>query len=444
LSRSRASITAILFFFALLPALVPSQPVVVHQVACYSPSKAILYNGTVLELPTLGPLAQLGPIEGCDIYSGYGEHIAVWRNGQVEVYDGLSKRFTVQGERAYIGMRFVLVTARDFAAVYSLYGFQVFRLDNYTVPAYVRLLGAGKAGPKAVLLITPTTCPTGMRIRSYILVYDLDLGLWDVYQTGIVAFVPLPSGALWIKNGTLYHNGQAIGVAPDRLYPVSNFDGYAYTQQDRVIIVAMNGSTYTLPLPGGRDLAVSRLADGFAACSSYECTCTFNCTGFSAIAYQAFAPPTVTETSTHYLLYVSPNLYLLEKPGTTPQNSTQPNSHTPTNNTQPSNQTPINATTPQNTAQPPINSTTTHGNTTTTQPPINMTLPQNNTKPQNSTPVNNTPPPPQNTTANTGTQSPSQSTSQDSGLFLAIPVAILTALALLSYTLYKRRYRYIS
>jgi hypothetical protein len=429
LSRSRASITATLFFFALLPVFAPSQPVVVHQVACYSTTTAILYNGTVLELPTLRPLGQLGPIEGCDIYEGYGEHIAVWRNGRVEVYDGLSKRFTVQGDRAYIGYRFVLVTAKDFAAVYSLYGFQVLRLDNYTVPAYVRLLGAGKAGPKAVLLITPTTCPTGMRIRSYILVYDLDLGLWDVYQTGIVAFVPLPSGVLWIKNGTLYHNGQAIGTAPDRLYPVGNFDGYAYTQGDKVIIVAINGSTYKLPLPGGRDLAVSRLTQGFVACSSYECTCTFNCTGFSAIAYQAFAPPTVTETSTHYLLYVAPNLYLLEKPKpTAPQNSTQPNSQTPINNTQPNNYMPTNTTTPQN-------------NTSTTQPPINMTLPHNNTKPQNNAPANT--PSAQNNTQST---SPRQNTSQNQGFStsLVIPIALLIVLALLGYTLYRRRYRYIS
>jgi hypothetical protein len=444
LSRSRASITAILFFFILFPVLTLSEPTVIPQVACYSSTKAILYNGTVLELPSLRHLAQLGPIEGCDIYSGYGEHIAVWRNGRVDVYDGLSMRFTVQGERAYIGYRFVLVTAKDFAAVYSLYGFQVLRLDNYTVPAYVRLLGAGKAASKAVLLITPTTCPTGMRIRSYILVYDLDLGLWDVYQTGIVAFVPLPSGVLWIKNGTLYHNGQAIGNAPEKVYSVGNFDGYAYIQQDKVIIVAINGSTYTLPLPGGRDLAVSRLTQGFVACSSYECTCTFNCTGFSQIAYQAFAPPTATETDTHYLLYVSPNLYLLEKPKpTAPQNSTQPNSQVPTNNTQPISHTPTNNTQPSN--QTPINATTPQNNTTTTQPPVNTTLPHNNTKPQdNTTLANNTPPPPQNITANTGTQSPSQSTGQAPSMYLAIPVAILTALAFAGYTLYKRRYRYIS
>ncbi|MCC5998824.1 MAG: hypothetical protein LM573_07080 [Thermofilum sp.] len=437
MSRSKASIIALLFFFAFLPALSFSQPAVVHQVACFSTTKAILYNGTVLELPSLRPLAQLGPIEGCDIYEGYGEHIAVWRNGRVEVYDGLSRRFAVQGDRALIGMRFVLVTAKDFVAVYSLYGFQVFRLDNYTTPAYVRLLGYGKADSKAVLLITPTTCPTGMRIRSYILVYDLDLGLWDIYETGIVSFIAVPSGALWIKNATLYHNGQAIGNAPEKVYVVNGFDGYAYTQHDKAIIVAINGSTYTLPLPGGRDLAVSRLSEGFAACSSYECTCTFNCTGFSQIAYQAFTPPTVTETSTHYLLYVSPNLYLLEKPKpTAPQNSTQPNS-----------QTPINATTPQNTAQPPINSTTTQGNTTTTQPPVNTTLPQNGTKPQDNAPANNT------STNNTPSiQNNAQSTSprQDTGqshepsMSLVISIALLIVLAFAGYTFYRRKYRFIS
>jgi len=425
LSRSRASITVLLFFLAVLPALSFSQPAAVHQVACYSTGKAILYNGTVLELPSLKPLGQLGPIEGCDIYEGYGEHIAVWRNGQVEVYDGLSKRFAVQGERAYIGMRFVLVTAKDFVAVYSLYGFQVFRLDNYTTPAFVRLLGAGKAGPKAVLLITPTLCRVGMMLRSYILVYDLDLGLWDIYQTGIVAFVPLPSGVLWIKNGTLYHNGQATGEAPGELYPVNGFDGYAYTQGDKVVIVAINGSTYILPLPSGKGLAVSRLSEGFAACSSYECTCTFNCTGFSQIAYQALAPPTVTETSTHYLLYVRPTLYLLEKPKPmAPQNNTQPISQVPTNNTQPTSHTPTNTTTSQN-------------NTSTNQPPINTTLAQNGTRPQNNAPANT--PSAQN---NPQPTSPRQDTSQNQGFStsLVIPIAILTALAFAGYTLYKRRY----
>ena len=438
MSRLRVSVAILFFFFAFLPALSFSQPAVIHQVACYSTTKAILYNGTVLELPTLRHLAQLGPIEGCDIYEGYGEHIAIWRNGQVEVYDGLNKRFELQGDRALIGMRFVLVTAKDFVAVYSLYGFQVFRLDNYTMPAYVRLLGAGRAGPKAVLLITPTTCPTGMRIRSYILVYDLDFGLWDVYQTGIVSFVPLPSGALWIKNATLYYNGQVIGTAPDRLYPVSNFDGYVYVQADKVVIMAMNGSTYTLPIPSGRDLAVSRLSQGFVACSSYECTCTFNCTGFSQIAYQAFMPPTVTETDAYYLLYANTVLYLLEKSKpATHQNSTQSNSTWP-NNTQPVSHMPTNTTAPQN-------------NTSTPQPPTNMThpqspaTPQDNTAPQNSTkPTNNTPLPTQNPTANTRTQSPSQSTGQGPSMYLALPLILVVVTAFAGYTLCKRRYRYIS
>ncbi|WP_288006844.1 hypothetical protein, partial [Thermofilum sp.] len=101
MSRSRASLIILFLFLAVLPALSFSQPAVVPQVVCYSPSKAILYNGTVLELPSLKPLGQLGPIEGCDIYEGYGEHIAVWKNDRVEVYDGLSKRFTVQGDHAY-------------------------------------------------------------------------------------------------------------------------------------------------------------------------------------------------------------------------------------------------------------------------------------------------------------------------------------------------------
>jgi hypothetical protein len=338
-----------LSFFVILPVLALSQPVVVHQVACFSTTKAILYNGTVLELPSLKPLAQLGPIEGCDIYEGYGERIAVWRGGQVEVYDGLSKRFAVQGERAFIGSRFVLVTAKDFVAVYSLYGFQVFRLDSHTVPAYVRLLGAGKAGSKAVLLITPTLCKVRMQVESYILVYDLDLGLWDIHQTGAVSFLAVPSGALWVKNGTLYHNGRELGKAPERVYAVNGLDGYAYIQGDKVIIVALNGSTYALPLPSGRGLAVSSLEEGFAACSDYECTCTFNCAGFSAIAYQAFAPLTVAETGAHYLLYANTVLYILEKPKPAPQ----PASTTP----------PENATKPATGTTPPESASAPGGNT---------------------------------------------------------------------------------
>jgi hypothetical protein len=152
------------------------------------------------------------------------------------------------------------------------------------------------------------------------------------------------------------------------------------------------------------------------ACSSYECTCTFNCTGFSAIAYQAFMPPTATETDTYYLLYANTVLYILEKP--------KPATHQ--NNTS-QNNTPTNVTTPQNTAQPPTGTAPTH----------------NNTKPQGNAPANNTPST-QNTTANTGTQSPSQSTGQGPNMYLAIPLILTTALALLGYTLYKKKYRYIS
>jgi hypothetical protein len=218
-----------------------------------------------------------------------------------------------------------------------------------------------------------------MALRSYILVYDLDLGLWDIHQTGAVSFLAVPSGVVWVKNGTLYHNGRAIGNAPDRLYPVSGFDGYAYTQGDKVIIVAMNGSTYTLPLPSGIDLAVSRLSEGFVACSSHQCTCTFNCTGFSAIAHQAFTPPVATETGTHYLLYANTVLYILEKP--------KPASAAPQNNAQPSSQTPTNATTSQN-------------STPTTQ---------NHAQPA----------------------SPKQNTGRGSDPLLAIPIAFLAALAFL-------------
>ncbi|MCC6059068.1 MAG: hypothetical protein LM563_02360 [Thermofilum sp.] len=423
MSRSKASFAILLLFLAALPALAFSEPIIVHQVACHSTTKAILYNGTVLELPSLRPLAQLGPIEGCDIYEGYGERIAIWRGGQVEVYDRLSRRFTVRGDQAYIGSRFVLVTAKDFVAVYSLYGFQVFRLDSHTVPAYVRLLGAGKAGSKAVLLITPTLCKVRMQVESYLLVYDLDLGLWDIHQTGAVTFLAVPSGALWVKNGTLYHNGRAIGNAPDRLYPVNGFDGYAYAEAGKVVIVAMNGSTYTLPAPSGRELAISRLSEGFAACSDHECACTFNCTGFSEVARQAFSPPAAAETGTHYLLYANTVLYILEKP--------KPASTAPQGSTTPSGQPPMNATTPQN-------------NTPTTQPPASTITPQNSTPLSNSTmPASSTLSTQQNATQ-PQPASPKQNTSQGSSTLLATPLIALAALALLGYTLHKRRHRYIA
>jgi hypothetical protein len=231
-----------------------------------------------------------------------------------------------------------------------------------------------------------------MALRSYILVYDLDLDLWDIRQTSAVSFLAVPSGVVWVKNGTLYHNGRAIGKVPGEIHPVSSFDGYATVEDGVVLVVALNGSTWRLRAPAGRGLAVSRLSEGFAACSDYECTCTFNCTGFSAIAYQAFSPPTVTETGTHYLLYARPTLYLLEKP--------KPASAAPQNNAQPSSQTPTNATTSQN-------------STPTTQ---------NHAQPA----------------------SPKQNTGRGSDPLLAIPIATLAALVLLGYTLYKRRYRYIS
>jgi hypothetical protein len=410
----RASVSILAFLAILPPAVALSEPVALHGVACFDTSKAVLHNGTVLELPLLKPLAQLGSLDGCDIR---GNVLATWRAGEVRVYRGLEPVFTVRGERAFIGSRFLLVVGGDSVAAYSLYGFEVLRLDRHTVPAAVWVLGSGRAGGRAVVLISPTTCRVRMQVESYLLVYDLDTGLYDVHRTGAVGFIPLESGVLWAKNGTLYHNGRAIGKAPDGLYPVSNLDGYAYIQGDKVIIVAMNGSTYALPLPSGRGLAVSRLSEGFAACSDYECTCTFNCTGFSEVARQAFSPPVATETGTHYLLYANTVLYILEKPKPA---STAPSSTPPA---------PASATTPQN-------------STPTAQPPANTALPQSNTKPQDSTPANNTSST-QNTTQPT---SPRQNTGQDHGLntFLVILIAPLAALTLLGYTLYKKRYRYIA
>jgi len=432
LSGLRASVSILAFLAILLPAVALPEPVALHGVACFDTSKAVLHNGTVLELPSLKPLAQLEPLDGCDTR---GNLLAAWRAGEVRVYRGLEPVFAVRGERAFIGSRFLLVVGGDSVAAYSLYGFEVLRLDRRTVPAAVWVLAAQKAGGKAVALISPTTCRVRMQVESYLLVYDLDLGLWDIHQTGAVSFLAVPSGVVWVKNGTLYHNGRAIGNAPDRLYPVNGFDGYAYTQGDKVIIVAINGSTYTLPLPSGIDLAVSRLSEGFVACSSYQCTCTFNCTGFSAIAYQAFAPPTVTETGTHHLLYARPTLYLLEKPkpGTAPQNGTQPSSQTPASSTQPSNQTPTNAAAPQNATQP------------TAQPPAGTTTPESSTTPpQNATvPASSTPSIQQNATQPQPGK-PSQDASQGFSVLLAIAIIVGIALALAGYTFYKRRYRYVS
>jgi hypothetical protein len=187
-------------------------------------------------------------------------------------------------------------------------------------------------------------------VESYLLVYDLDTGLYDVYRTGAAAFLAVPSGALWVKDGALYHNGRAIGKAPDGLYPVSNLDGYAHIQGDKVIIVAMNGSTYALPLPSGRGLAVSRLSEGFAACSDYECTCTFNCTGFTELARQAFAPLITTESGTHYLLYGNGWLFLVEKPRPSAVQPASAGSTTPGNATAP-------AATPQPGVLQPLNAT---------------------------------------------------------------------------------------
>jgi len=436
LSGLRASILILLSLLALLPAI-PSQPVALSGVACFDQGRAVLYNGTVLRLPSLEKLADVGspygPLDGCDIR---GENLAVWRAGSVTVYRGLEPVFTVRGGRAFVGSRFLLVVGHDFVAAYSLYGFEVLRLDRHTSPMCVWVLGSGRAGGKAVVLASPCTCRVRMQVESYLLVYDLDTGLYDVYSTGAVSFIPLASGVLWAKNGTLYLNGNEVGKAPDKLYPVYGLDGYATAEGGVVLIVALNGSAWRLKAPAGRGLAVSALGEGFVACSDYECTCTFNCTGFSAIAYQAFAPPTVTETPTYYLLYARLTLYLLEKPKpTTPQNSTQPNNQVPTSSTQPSNQAPTNATAPQN-------------NTPTTQPPINTTMPQNSSMPQNSTPPSNTP---TSNTSNTQQniaqpqpQSPKQNSDQNSTILLAIPPILVTALALAGYLLHKRRYRYIS
>jgi hypothetical protein len=349
LSRWRASTLALLALLPLLLAvLAEASPVVaLRGIACFDQGRAVLHNGTILELPGLRHLAQLEPLDGCDIR---GENLAAWRAGEVRVYRGLEPVFAVRGDRAFVGSRFLLVVGGDSVAVYSLHGFEVLRLDRYTVPAAVWVLEAQRSGGRAVVLVSPTTCRVRMQVESYLLVYDLDTGLYDVYRTGAAAFLAVPSGALWVKDGALYHNGRAIGKAPDGLYPVSNLDGYAHIQGDKVIIVAMNGSTYALPLPSGRGLAVSRLSEGFAACSDYECTCTFNCTGFTELARQAFAPLITTESGTHYLLYGNGWLFLVEKPRPSAVQPASAGSTTPGNATAP-------AATPQPGVLQPLNAT---------------------------------------------------------------------------------------
>jgi hypothetical protein len=424
----RASVSILAFLAILLPAVALSEPVALHGVACFDTSKAVLHNGTVLELPSLKPLAQLGSLDGCDIR---GNLLAAWRAGEVRVYRGLEPLFTVRGERAFIGSRFVLVTARGFAAVHSLYGFQVLRLDRHTVPAAVWVLAAQKAGGKAVVLASPTTCRVRMQVESYLLVYDLDLGLWDIHQTGAVGFLAVPSGVVWVKNGTLYHNGRELGKAPDGLYPVSNLDGYAYTQGGEVVIVAMNGSTYALPLPSGRGLAVSKLSEGFAACSDYECTCTFNCTGFSEVARQAHAPPVAAETGAHYLLYANTVLYILEKPRPAPQ----PASTTaPQNATKPATGTtsPGNATAQPSAEQPGVLQPL---NATETQPPPSAPAALNATRQASAAqPLN------ASGRSLSGVEHPPEQQTRAEPVFAWLLVAAAAAAVLAIYLLYRRRH----
>ncbi len=347
MSGLRASVSILAFLATLLPAVALSEPVALRGVACFDQGRAVLHNGTVLELPSLKPLAQLEPLDGCDTR---GNVLAAWRAGEVRVYRGLEPLFTVRGDRAFVGSRFVLVVGSDFIAVYSLHGFEVLRLDRYTSPACVWVLGSGRAGGRAVVLASPTTCRVRMQVESYLLVYDLDTGLYDVYRTGAVTFLAVPSGVVWAKNGTLYHNGRAIGKAPGETHPVYGLDGYAAVEGNQVLVVALNGSKWRLRAPAGRGLVVSALSGGFAACSDYECTCTLNCTGFTELARQAYAPLITTETDAHYLLYGNGWLFLVEKPR---PSAVQPASASST--------TPGNATAPAATPQPgvlqPLNAT---------------------------------------------------------------------------------------
>ena len=312
--RWRASSSVLL---ALLPALLAAvvlargEPVQLRPVACFDSSKAVLGNGTVLALPTLERLADIGPVDGCDIG---GEVLAAWRAGRVTVYKGSEPAFSARGERAFAGPRFVMVLTHDSVAVYSVYGFEVFRLSRYTSPAAVWVLAAQKSGSKAVVLVSPTTCRVRMQVESYLLVYDLGTGLYSIYQTGAVSFIAVPSGALWVKNGTLCHNGREVGKAPGQLYPVQGFDGYASVEGSRVVVHGFDGSRFELPMPPGRGLAVSRLQEGFVVCTDAACACTFECAGFSELAYQAFTPLTIKETTTHFLLHGGSWLFVVEKP----------------------------------------------------------------------------------------------------------------------------------
>ena len=312
MSRWKASLPAVLAL--LLPALLAvhalAGPTSLHPVACFDTGKAVLANGTILALPTLQKLADIGPVDGCDLA---GSVLVAWRAGTITVYKSLTPVSTISGRRAFAGSRFILALNPDSVAVYSLYGFEVFRLDKYTSPAAVWVLGAQRAGSRAAVLVSPTTCRVRMQVESYLLVYDLETGLYNIYNTGAVSFIAVPSGALWVKNSTLYHNGRALGRAPAQLHPVHGLDGYASVEGGKVVVVALNGSSWRLRAPQGRGLAVSRLDEGFTACSDYECTCTFNCS-FTQPARQAFTPLIIEETPTHYLLHGAGWLFLVEKP----------------------------------------------------------------------------------------------------------------------------------
>jgi len=206
-----------------------------------------------------------------------------------------------------------MVLTHDSVAVYSVYGFEVFRLSRYTSPAAVWVLAAQKSGGKAVVLVSPTTCRVRMQVESYLLVYDLGTGLYSIHQTGAVSFLAVPSGAVWVKNGTLYHNGRALGPAGS-IHPVHGFDGYASVEEGKVVINGLDGTRFELPMPQGRGLAVSRLQEGFVACTDAACACTFECAGFSELAHQAFTPLTIKETTTHFLLHGGGWLFVVEKP----------------------------------------------------------------------------------------------------------------------------------
>jgi hypothetical protein len=281
---------------------------VITGVACTDGRVAVLYNGTVLSLPTLQRLFDAGNLLSCDV-NGY---IAVQRYGRVDVYDP-SGRLLASVEasgKPLVGQRFLLVAGDTVVRAFALpWGFEAFRLDELSSPKCVRVLSAARAASKAVTVASPCTCPVRMRVESYVLVFDLDTGLWDVTQTGLVTAWAVPSGALWVKNATVYFNGKPVATAGQAL-PVNGFDGFAVVDREVKVYDTAGRLAAVLPLPRGKGLVVSRVNEGFLACSDYECSSLNASIDLEGI----YEPPVVLDGDTYYVLLAGGRLKLVLKP----------------------------------------------------------------------------------------------------------------------------------